>query len=89
MNEQAQAVYDILRYILVILLICGLGLLTLNQFLSLKYKTWLMNSPCGVCADRNPYQSQCIKSCFDVKVLAFNNPINYSLDQYTNQIPIN
>ena len=47
-------------FILIILIVVTIGLFAVNQYLSIKYKATLIQSPCNLCKTfrRNPYGIQ-------------------------------
>lgn len=51
---------DILKYILVILAICSLGLFVLNQIFKFHYQTEFLKTPCQLCAELNPDVKECM-----------------------------
>jgi hypothetical protein len=59
-------VFDVLKYILVILFIVVLGVAAVNQVLEYKYKSEFLQRPCELCARLNQPQAQCIGDCFNV-----------------------
>ena len=64
MNKVFQNIFDILKYILVILLIVALGIGAMNGILEYRYKAELLQKPCELCARLNTAQKPCIASCF-------------------------
>lgn len=51
---------NVLRFAFWILLVVGVGLLAVNQFLNFTYKAELLKSPCTLCAELNPGVQDCI-----------------------------
>lgn len=51
--------YTIWKAIVVILLIIGLGLFIINQFLSYYYKAQFLAGPCQLCVKLNPEVGNC------------------------------
>jgi hypothetical protein len=78
MNSTWQYIIDIGHTLLVIVLIVCLGLFAINQFFLYKYNVAVLASPCGVCAEKNPAQEQCIAGCFTTVTQAFREPLNIS-----------
>lgn len=60
-----QQVKKILYNILIAMLVVVVGLIIVNQWLEFRYKSVFLQQPCVVCADLNPYQTDCIKECFN------------------------
>ena len=59
-NKQHTA-KDYLVLAIYIVVVVGLGLFCLNQFLEYRYKTVWLGDPCGLCSDLNPHLEKCIK----------------------------
>ena len=76
-NYLPQTKKDTFKLIIVILIVVTLGLLFINQFLSLRYKAELLSKPCDLCFDLN-------KDLVCKRVV----PINTSYDYSSNNISI-
>jgi hypothetical protein len=59
---------EILQLATYILLVVGLGLIILNQFLAYHYKALLLQKPCELCAELNKPQASCVQQCFTYQV---------------------
>jgi len=64
---------DIAKYILIALIIIGLGLFSFNQLISYRYKVEFIKTPCELCKELNPH----LKNCF-ADVSTIRTPVNIS-----------
>lgn len=62
---------------LIIIAVVALGLLSLNQFLSFRFKAQLLGSPCNLCLELNPNLENCFTSVENNKIN--NNRIVFNL----------
>lgn len=53
-------IHNILYTILVVLFVCVLGLILVNQFIQYRYSAQLLGGPCQLCAELNPAFSECV-----------------------------
>lgn len=63
--------YKIGRLIVVMLLVLALGLYSINKVIDYRYKVVFIKSPCHLCAELHPNQTQCINGCFTYKLNLF------------------
>jgi hypothetical protein len=57
MNEQIKS---IVKIAFIALVLCGIGLFVLNQYLAYRYKAVFLQSPCMVCQELNPQIAGCL-----------------------------
>lgn len=62
---------QILQTLLIICAVVALGLYIINAVIDYRYKVEFLKTPCGLCAELNKEQSQCINGCFSFKVNLF------------------
>lgn len=59
----------IFKRILYIIAIVAVGLFIINSFFSYRYKLELLSNPCSLCQQQNKEQAQCVKGCFEVRLI--------------------
>ena len=64
-------------YLIMILLVIGLGMFALNQTFSWYYKLGLLTNPCTTCKEYNPQYEDCFKEKSTERIM---------LDTYGNRI---
>lgn len=68
-------IFYIFKLILVILLVVGVGMFSLNQTYNYFYKQKFLSTPCNLCLDLNPN----LERCFDNNVYSDDTiKVNYS-----------
>jgi len=70
-QNKLQKAKEKLKLILIILLVVSVGIFAVNQILKFFYYSELLQTPCELCADLNPNQADCIKTCFSVKIESY------------------
>jgi hypothetical protein len=70
---------DIAKYILVALIIISLGLFSINQLISYRYKVEFIKTPCDLCRKLNPHLENCFVD-YSIKRI----PANISIINITN-----
>lgn len=73
-------VFQLSKNILIILLVIGAGVFTVNQVLEYRYKSVFLQAPCAVCAKLNPN----VTECFTKTIKVFPNGLNWK-DPNTNK----
>lgn len=63
--------YQLARFILLMLLVVALGMFIINSAMSYRYKVEFIKTPCNLCRELNPNMSECINDCFTRKVSAY------------------
>lgn len=57
------------KFVIVILLVIGLGFLAINQGFKFFYTANLLMHPCKVCQEANKVQANCIDRCFTYQAI--------------------
>ena len=72
----------IAQTLVVILVVCVLGLLAVNQFLEYRYKSEFLQMPCNLCFKFNPNVKEFIENCQGQEIInqvdKQYDPINFS-----------
>jgi hypothetical protein len=81
--------YSIARFVFIILLVAAVGIFLINQALEYRYKSEFLQTPCKLCQDLNPNQSNCIDGCFKYRIeVAGNNLMNKEINYSNLFLPI-
>ena len=59
---------SVVKFILIILLIIGVGVFAVNQVLQYHYKTEFLMKPCQLCLKLNPHLKQCFNDASKVVI---------------------
>lgn len=86
-----QKFYDMVNFIMIIMVIVALGMFIFIKWVDWKYKVQFLSGPCELCAELNQNQSKCIKDCFMVRKYLTNTSYNdfnitQSLDDLRNKM---
>ena len=60
-EKKAHTARDYLVLAIYIVVVVGLGLFCINQYLEFRYKVIWLGDPCGLCSDLNPHLDSCIR----------------------------